>query len=120
MFAPFILQLAVGVLATLFLSLLLWLGARRRTKSGPAAGAPSRLAKWLVEHRWTVTAINWGVAMYAAMVVTPAVTDAIGGKGLHIGHLLIGVPLWALGGLLFGWAMSFTLPERRKKSVFRH
>ncbi len=117
MISRLVLQILVGALTSLFLSLLFWFGAWRRAKSQAALGESSRLAKWIVAHRLTVTGFNFGVAMYVAMIVTPALADAVGGKGLNIKDLLIGIPIWALGGLFFGWLMSFSPRKRPNKSI---
>lgn len=111
-----VLQILVGVLTTLFFALL-WLGAWRRAKFRAARGESSRFATWMIAHQGSVTGFYWGVTMYLTMVVTPAIADSAGSKGLNIKDLLIGVPTWALGGLVFGWMMSFSLRKRQNKSI---
>ena len=51
---------------------------------------------------WIATGLSWGIGMYLVMIlIYPTIT----GEEIILKNLLIGLPIYAIGGLLFGLTM---------------
>jgi len=53
---------------------------------------------------WLKTGIGWGGIMYILVTI---VNPLIAGKEITLPMILIGIPLWIVAGLAFGYIMKY-------------
>lgn len=54
------------------------------------------------QKRWPITGLVWGVLMYLLnVIVLPLIMDT----EISAVSLLVGIPIWTLGGLAFGYTL---------------
>ena len=73
---------------------------------------PLNLALSEPEYLWWHSGLIWGFLMYVSMVI---VLPLIKGENITQKGLLIGIPLWTVGGLLFGYTMKRINGKRKEK-----
>ena len=56
-----------------------------------------------IKYQWLRAGLIWGILMYVSMVI---LFPLIKGDNITQTGLLIGIPIWTLGGLLFGYIMK--------------
>lgn len=83
-----------------------WLEAQRRKFSRTLDLSPPDFV-------WWKDGIQWGLFMF---VFTDIVGPLIFGDRITTGKLLLGIPFWIIGGLLFGLMMRALVGKRGRKS----
>ena len=64
------------------------------------------------KYQWWLSGLIWGFLMYVSMVI---IFPLIKGENITQKGLLIGIPLWTVGGLLFGYTMKRITGKRKQK-----
>jgi len=63
---------------------------------------------------WLKTGISWGGFMYVLMTI---VVPLIEGKEITLTMMLIGIPIWTVAGLGFGYIMKYWMGKRNKIEI---
>lgn len=58
--------------------------------------------------KWQKVGISWALWMFVIMTF---VWPLIDGEEITLKKILIGIPIWLIGGLAFGWTMKKNLKE---------
>jgi hypothetical protein len=62
-----------------------------------------KILKSYKSHKWIRHGLSWGVFMYLSTVF---LFPLLRGKKITMMAVLIGIPLWIIGGLAFGYSMN--------------
>ena len=82
-----------------------WLAKQKEKFSQPLCLTPP-------EFQWWYVGLRWGLFMY---VFSSVLFPLIGGEDITLKGLLTGIPVWILGGLLFGYIVKMFLGQRGTK-----
>lgn len=63
---------------------------------------------------WIRTGLVWGLMMFVMMTF---IFPLIDGREITMVDILIGVPVWAIGGLLFGYSMKYFSNKKGKENL---
>ncbi len=82
-----------------------WLTKQKEKFSKPLILAPP-------DYQWWYIGLRWGLFMY---VLSTVISPLIEGEGITFKGLLIGIPVWILGGSIFGYIMKKILGQPNTK-----
>ncbi len=60
---------------------------------------------------WVKFGLIWGAFMFVMMNI---VFPLIDGKGIVLNSLLLGIPVWLVGGLIFGYVSQGRKPKKQE------
>ena len=71
----------------------------------------------LVQYNWVKNGLIWGATMYITlMLIIPALSH----ETFTSFKLIIGIPVWISGGLLYGYIMKTILIRKARKQQSQH
>ena len=104
-------------LIVIILTFPIWIWFVKRWKKNWLIKQPSRFENINMEEityenaSWLKTGISWGAIMFILMTI---VYPLIGGKEITLTMILIGIPIWTVAGLGFGYTMRYWMSKHTK------
>ena len=107
-------------LIVIILTYPIWIWFVKRWKKNWINKQPARFENINLEEithdntSWLKTGISWGAIMFILMT---NVNPLIAGKEITLIMILIGIPLWIVAGLGFGYSMKYWMGKHTKPEI---
>lgn len=97
-----------------------WFWFKKEWKTKWLEGQKEKFSKPLLltqpQFAWWSVGLRWGLFMF---ICSSLLFPLIDGEGITIKRLLIGIPIWIIGGLLFGYSIKKIAGNRNTKQSNR-